>query len=75
MIWINDWNDIIRHVIFSDKELMNLMKIPEKRVSSTSSTDTSFVLGSQTKFYQMKMFVLFMAALRLLQTSTVLPAT
>lgn len=30
MIWINDWNDIIRHVIFSDKELMNLMKIPEK---------------------------------------------
>ena len=30
MIWISDWNDIIRHVIFSDKELMNLMKIPEK---------------------------------------------
>lgn len=30
MIWINDWNDIIRHVIFSDKELMNLMRIPEK---------------------------------------------
>lgn len=30
MIWINDWNDIIRHIIFSDKELMNLMKIPEK---------------------------------------------
>lgn len=30
MIWINDWNDIIRHVIFSDKELMSLMKIPEK---------------------------------------------
>lgn len=30
MIWINDWNDIMRHVIFSDKELMNLMKIPEK---------------------------------------------
>lgn len=30
MIWINDWNDVIRHVIFSDKELMNLMKIPEK---------------------------------------------
>lgn len=30
MIWINGWNDIIRHVIFSDKELMNLMKIPEK---------------------------------------------
>lgn len=30
MIWINDWNDIIRHIIFSDKELMSLMKIPEK---------------------------------------------
>ena len=30
MMWINDWNDLIRHVIFSDKELMNLMKIPEK---------------------------------------------
>lgn len=30
MIWINDWNDIIRHIIFGDKELMSLMKIPEK---------------------------------------------
>ena len=32
MIWINDWNDIIRHVIFSDKELMNLMTIPKSRM-------------------------------------------
>ena len=30
MIWINDWNDMIRYVIFSDKELMTLMRIPEK---------------------------------------------
>lgn len=30
MIWINDWNDIIRHIIFSDEQLLALMKIPEK---------------------------------------------
>ena len=29
MYWINDWNDIIRHVIFSDKTLKDLMKIPD----------------------------------------------
>lgn len=27
--WIDDWNDIIRNVIFKDEELKKLMKIPE----------------------------------------------
>ena len=27
--WMNDWNDIIRHVIFKDEELKSLMMIPE----------------------------------------------
>ena len=27
--WIDDWNDILRNVIFSDPVLMELMKIPE----------------------------------------------
>lgn len=30
MQWINDWNTIIRRVIFPDVELKTLMKIPEK---------------------------------------------
>lgn len=29
MRWINDWNTIIRRVIFADNELKTLMKIPE----------------------------------------------
>ena len=27
--WINDWNDVIRHVIWPDEELKSLMMIPE----------------------------------------------
>ena len=27
--WIDDWNEIIRNVIFEDEELKTLMKIPE----------------------------------------------
>lgn len=29
MQWINDWNRIIREVIFADEELKTLMKLPE----------------------------------------------
>ena len=27
--WMNDWNDIIRYVIFPDQQLKSLMRIPE----------------------------------------------
>ena len=27
--WIDDWNDIIRNVIFKDEELKSLMKLPQ----------------------------------------------
>ena len=30
MRWIDDWNEIIRRVIFPDEELKALMKLPEK---------------------------------------------
>lgn len=28
-VWMDEWNEIIRHVLFDDKTLMELMKLPE----------------------------------------------
>ena len=28
-VWIQDWNNIVRNVIFADEELRSLMKLPE----------------------------------------------
>jgi len=47
MRWINDWNDIIRHVIFADEELKTLMEIPSN-TSIINFIDKYFIRAGYT---------------------------
>lgn len=45
--WINNWNKIIRNVIFKDYELKQLMKVPPK-TGIIQFTDTYFIQAGYT---------------------------
>lgn len=45
--WLNDWNNIIRYVLFSDKTLKELMLIPEG-TSILTFTDKYFIRAGYT---------------------------
>lgn len=45
--WTNEWNDIIRHVLFADEELKTLMMLPEK-TNIISFIDKYFIKSSWT---------------------------
>lgn len=45
--WMNDWNDIIRYVIFPDEELKSLMMVPEE-TTIIQFTDKYFIRAGYT---------------------------
>ena len=47
MRWINDWNSILRHVIFADEELKTLMEVP-KNTSIINFIDKYFIRAGYT---------------------------
>ena len=47
MRWINDWNTIIRRVIFADEELKTLMKLPAN-TNIISFIDKYFIRAGYT---------------------------
>lgn len=45
--WIDEWNDILRNIIFADDELKTLMEIPES-TNIIAFTDRHFIRAGYT---------------------------